>query len=116
MGKQTSSHLPFDPSAALRVCTAHLLQLVGDHGERPEDAVRGAGDGDDPLGAGALRDVDTRAALWGTKEPKRKLPNHLRSSSSVGRAQGRKRTRRRGLFQKLLPQLKAAELNFVFCL
>lgn len=48
-----STHLPFDPRA-LRVCTTHLLQLVGDHGERSEDAVRGAGDGDDPLGAGAL--------------------------------------------------------------
>lgn len=35
-------------------CTSHLLQLVGDHGERSEDAVRGAGDGDDPLWAGAL--------------------------------------------------------------
>lgn len=49
----------FHPSALRafgppQVCSTHLLQLVGDHGERPEDAVRGAGDGDDPLGAGAL--------------------------------------------------------------
>lgn len=52
----------FHPSALqsdLRVChesecTTHLLQLVGDHGERSEDAVGGAGDGDDPLRAGAL--------------------------------------------------------------
>lgn len=35
-----------------------------DHGERSEDAVGGTGDGDDPLGAGALRDVDPCAALW----------------------------------------------------
>lgn len=54
---------------ALRVChececTCHLLQLVCDHGERSEDAVSGAGDGDDPLGAGALGDVDPCAALW----------------------------------------------------
>lgn len=54
MVKKIFTHLPLGPSAALRVCTTHLLQLVGDHGERSEDAVRGAGDGDDPLGAGAL--------------------------------------------------------------
>lgn len=34
-----------------------------DHGEGSEDAVGGAGDGDDPLGAGALGDVDPGAAL-----------------------------------------------------
>lgn len=40
-------------SEVRRGCS-YLLQLVGDHGEGPEDAVRGAGDGDDPLGTGAL--------------------------------------------------------------
>lgn len=45
-------------------CWIHLLQFVCDHGESSEDAVRGAGDGDDPLWTGALRDVDPRAALW----------------------------------------------------
>lgn len=43
----------------------HLLQFVRDHGESSEDAVCGAGDGDDPLRAGTLGDVDTGAALWG---------------------------------------------------
>lgn len=33
---------------------AYLFQFVRDHGESPEDAVCGAGDGDDPLRTGAL--------------------------------------------------------------
>lgn len=43
----------------------YLLQFVCDHGESSEDTVCGAGDGDDPLRAGTLGDVDTSAALWG---------------------------------------------------
>lgn len=41
----------------------YLLQFVRDHGESSEDTVCGAGDGDDPLWAGTLGDVDTSAAL-----------------------------------------------------
>lgn len=58
--------LPPLPVYRRRECAGHLLQLVRDHGEGPEDAVGGAGDGDDPLGAGALGDVDPCAALWAT--------------------------------------------------
>lgn len=43
---------------------AYLFQFVRDHGESSEDAVCGAGDGDDPLRTGALWDVDPSAALW----------------------------------------------------
>lgn len=65
------------------MCTCHLLQLVCDHGERPEDAVSGAGDGDDPLGAGALRDVDPCAALWTELQKSRaKRFNFFKSSLS----------------------------------
>lgn len=41
----------------------YLLQFVGDHGESSEDAVCGAGDGDDPLWTGTLWDVYASAAL-----------------------------------------------------
>lgn len=44
----------------------YLLQFVRDHGESSEDTVCGARDGDDPLRAGTLGDVDTSAALWGS--------------------------------------------------
>jgi len=44
----------------------HLLELVRDQGEGLEDALRRAGDGDDPLGTRPLRDVDTGAALKNT--------------------------------------------------
>lgn len=40
-----------------------LLQFVCDHGESSEDTVCGTSDGDDPLWAGALGDVDASAAL-----------------------------------------------------
>ncbi len=43
---------------------SYLFQFVCDHGESSEDAVCGAGDGDDPLWTGALWDVDPSAALW----------------------------------------------------
>lgn len=43
---------------------SYLLQFVCDHGESSEDAVCGAGDGDDPLWTGALWDVDPSTALW----------------------------------------------------
>lgn len=46
---------------------SYLLQFVCDHGESSEDAVCGAGDGDDPLWTGALGDVDPSAALWGER-------------------------------------------------
>lgn len=41
----------------------YLLQFVRDHGESSEDTVCGSSDGDDPLRAGTLGDVDTSAAL-----------------------------------------------------
>ena len=44
-----------------------LLQFECDHGESSEDAVCGAGDGDDPLRTGSLWDVDPSAALWGQR-------------------------------------------------
>ena len=40
-----------------------LLQFFGDELEALVDGVGSAGDGDDPLGAGAVRDVDLGAAL-----------------------------------------------------
>lgn len=50
----------------------------------------------------------TRALLCGEQ----KIPNvSYETISDLAR-----KKRRRGLFQKLLPQLKAAGLNFVFCL
>lgn len=42
------------PDSVLVAARFYLLQLVRDHGESSEDAVRGAGDGDDPLRTGAL--------------------------------------------------------------
>ena len=43
---------------------SYLFQFVCDHGESSEDTVGRAGDGDDPLWTGSLRDVDPSAALW----------------------------------------------------
>lgn len=37
-----------------RRASRYLLEFVRDHGESSEDAVGGAGDGDDPLWTGSL--------------------------------------------------------------
>lgn len=59
----------------MRCSHSYLLQFVRDHGESSEDAVCGAGDGDDPLRTGALWDVDPSAALWGERSSGQLMSN-----------------------------------------
>lgn len=42
----------------------YLFKLVCDHGEGLEDGICGSGDGNYPLWAVSLRDVDACTALW----------------------------------------------------
>ena len=52
----------------------HLFEFLTDQRERLEDGIGGSGDGDNPLGAGAIGDVDLGAALRTGKRRSARVP------------------------------------------